>query len=72
MDIELDQQTVPVLYPVTLDSHNTYGEASAFVDAIETDSKILTDGTEGMRTVEVCLSVIESSRTGLPVKLKYQ
>ncbi|GHU65665.1 oxidoreductase [Spirochaetia bacterium] len=66
-----NRQTMPVLYPVNLASHNTYGEMTVFAEAIITNGKIPTDAIEGSKTVEVCLSVIESIKTGNPVKLTY-
>jgi predicted dehydrogenase len=66
------RQTIPVLYPVNLASHNTYGEMAVFSEAILSNGKIPTDGNEGRKTVEVCLSVIDSVRTGKPVQISYE
>jgi predicted dehydrogenase len=64
-------QVVPVEYPVDLGSHNTFGEIHAFTDAIINNTKIMTDGNEGKKTVEVALAVIESIKTGKPVRVNY-
>jgi predicted dehydrogenase len=64
-------QVVPVECPVELASHNTLGEIHAFADAIINNTKITTDGTEGKKTVEVALAVIESIKTGKPVTVSY-
>jgi predicted dehydrogenase len=68
---KLSAQTVPVHYPVTLSSHNTYDELTDFVGAIMHGIKVTVDGTDGAKTVEVCLSLIESIQSGLPVKINY-
>jgi predicted dehydrogenase len=68
---KISAQTVPVQYPVMLSSHNTYGELADLVGAIKNGTKVITDGMEGAKTVEVCLSLIESIKTGLPVKINY-
>jgi len=32
---------------------------------------LITTGREGARTVMVCRAVVESAKTGMPVKIKY-
>jgi predicted dehydrogenase len=65
-------RVVSVECPVDLSSHNTFGEISAFTDAIINNTKIMTDGNEGKKTVEVALAVIESIKLGRPVIVNYQ
>jgi predicted dehydrogenase len=67
----ISDQVVPVECPVNLESHNTRGEIYAFTDAIINNTKIMTDGNEGKKTVEVALAVIESIKTGKPVTVNY-
>jgi predicted dehydrogenase len=64
-------QTVPVEYPVNIANHNTVGEINAFTGAIINNTKVMTDGNEGKKTVEVALAVIESIKTGKPVTVNY-
>ena len=61
----------PQTIDVTVNSHNAAKEFEAFADAILNGKPVLTDAREGAKTVEVCLSIVESSKTGKPVKPKY-
>ncbi len=59
----------PRQIPVELASHNSLKEIGEFCDIIEADKPVITTGAEGATTVSVCLAMVESARTGLPVKL---
>lgn len=62
---------IPVQYPLEVDSHNAGAELDEFADCIANDKEILTTALEGAKTVAVCLAVVESAKTGGPVKIKY-
>ena len=57
--------------PVEVNNHNAVKEFEVFADAILNNKEIMTDAREGAKTVEVCLSIVESSKTGVPVKPNY-
>ena len=61
----------PEVIPVEVNNHNAKREFEAFAAAIRDGTPILTDGREGAKTVEVCLSIIESAKTGRPVRPDY-
>ena len=52
-------------------SENIVREFEAFADSILHGKPVMTDAREGAKTVEVCLSIIESSKTGQPVQPDY-
>ena len=56
---------------VEVNNHNAAKEFEVFADAIINNKKVLTDAREGAKTVEVCLSIVESSVTGKPVRPDY-
>lgn len=56
---------------VEVNNHNAAREFAEFADSIADGRPVLTDAREGARTVEVCLSIIESSKTGRPVRPDY-
>ncbi|MBQ7548981.1 MAG: Gfo/Idh/MocA family oxidoreductase [Clostridia bacterium] len=62
-----DPQTIDV----EVNSHNAAREFEVFADAVLNDKPVITDAREGAKTVEVCLSIIESSKTGKPVRPNY-
>ena len=61
----------PEIIEVEVNNHNAAREFEAFADAILCGKPVMTDAREGARTVEVCLSIIESSATGKPVRPAY-
>lgn len=63
-----DPQTIEI----EVNNHNAAGEFEVFADAILNDKPIVTDAREGAKTVEVCLSIVESSTTGKIVKPNYE
>ncbi len=61
----------PQILEVEVNNHNAAREFEAFADSILRGQPVLTDAREGAKTVEVCLSIIESSKTGRPVRPDY-
>ena len=73
--VEEDGVTVkkePEIIPVEINNHNTDGEFAVFADAIINDLPVEMDARQGAITVEACLSIVESAKTGVPVKPNYQ
>ena len=62
----------PEIIPVQVNNHNAAREFEVFADAIQGKTPLITDAREGARTVEVCLSIIESSECGRPVRPDYR
>ena len=61
----------PQIIDVQVNNHNAAKEFEVFADAILNKKTVLTDAREGAKTVEVCLSIVESSKTGKAVKPDY-
>lgn len=61
----------PEIIPIEVNNHNAAAEFRVFAEAIRNNTPIITDATEGAKTVAVCLAVVESSKTGMPVKPDY-
>lgn len=61
----------PEIIDIEVNNHNAAKEFSVFADAIANGKPVLTDALEGAKTVEVCLSIVESSVTGKPVNPDY-
>ncbi len=66
-----DQRTVSIDIPVGLNNHNFAGEVRDFCAAIVEGRNVVTDGVSGAKTVAVGLAIIESFKTGKPVKPDY-
>ena len=62
---------VPQQIPVTVKSHNTRDELKMLLDALVKDEPMPITSMEGASTVAVCCAIVESCKTGLPVKVKY-
>lgn len=62
---------IPIEYPVIVNNHNAAGELDEFVDCIVNDKPIRTTAVEGAKTVKASLAAVESSKTGMPVKIEY-
>ncbi len=56
---------------VVVNNHNAVKEFEVFADAILNDKPVATDAREGAKTVAVCLAIVESAKTGVPVKPDY-
>ena len=63
--------TEPQTLEVQVNNHNAAKEFEVFADAIVHDKPVVTDAREGAKTVEVCLSIVESSQTGKVVRPDY-
>ena len=61
----------PQTIEIQVNNHNAAKEFEVFADAIVNKKTVLTDAREGAKTVEVCLSIVESSKTGKPVRPDY-
>lgn len=57
----------PEIIEVEVNNHNAAKEFEVFADAILNNKPVMTDAREGAKTVEVCLSIVESAKTGKPV-----
>lgn len=57
----LSDQNIGVRIPVSINNHNTTGEIREFIDIIQNDKEVNTDGKEGAKTVSVCLALVESA-----------
>ncbi len=56
--------------PVDVESHNVTGEIDELVSCIIEDRPLIMDAKEGAKTVATCLAVIESTKSGKPVKVE--
>ena len=56
---------------IQVNNHNAAREFEVFAKAIESNNAVITDAREGAKTVAVCLAIVESSKTGYPVKPDY-
>lgn len=70
-DIGEGGRVSPVMIPVELGNHNTYGELESFADCILNDEPVPTTAHDGECTVAVCIAAMESSESGKPVEIKY-
>ena len=61
----------PELVPVSINNHNATGEFKSFADALVNDLEIETNVYEGAKTVETCLSIVKSSKTGEVIRPDY-
>ncbi len=61
----------PVDVEVEVNNHNAAAEFAVFADNILNNTPVLTSAEEGAKTVEVCLSIVKSAKTGIPVKPDY-
>ena len=66
-----DEFTKPIMIPVQINNHNTFGELDEFADLIKNDLPVKMTGKEGASTVVASLAAVESARTGAPVKISY-
>ncbi|MBQ6864709.1 MAG: Gfo/Idh/MocA family oxidoreductase [Clostridia bacterium] len=57
--------------PVEVNNHNAAAEFTVFAENIINNTPVLANALEGAKTVEVCLSIVESAKTGKPVQPDY-
>ncbi len=62
----------PQTIEIQVNNHNAAKEFEVFADAIINDKTVITDAREGAKTVAVCLAIVESAKTGKPVKPDYE
>ncbi len=61
----------PEIIEIQVNNHNAAKEFDVFADAVLNSRAVPTDAREGAKTVEVCLSIVESSVSGKPVRPDY-
>lgn len=61
---DIPDQNIGIEIPVSINNHNTTGELAEFIDIIQNDREVKTDGREGAKTVSVCLALVESGASG--------
>ena len=64
-------QSTGIVLPVSINNHNTVAEIQEFIDIIENDKPVRTDGNQGASTVAACLAAVESAKTGKAVSISY-
>lgn len=57
---------------IVVNNHNAVKEFEVFAESILNDKPVVTDAREGAKTVAVCLAIVESAKTGVPVKPDYK
>ena len=62
----------PQLIKVQARSHNMYGEFCDFAKIIEEDLPVTMSALEGAKSIAACLAIVESAKTGVPVKPNYE
>lgn len=67
----ITDKTVKHMIKVQLNDHNIREEHRQMVVAVTEGKPLITPGREGARTVAVCRAVVESARSGMPIKIKY-
>lgn len=61
----------PTIIPIDVNNHNAMREFEVFADSILNDTPILTNATEGAKSVEVCLAIVDSANQGKTVYPNY-
>ncbi|MBE6621379.1 MAG: Gfo/Idh/MocA family oxidoreductase [Ruminococcaceae bacterium] len=61
----------PTMVPIEVAHHNTTGEFKTFADIILNGEPLVMTAVEGAKTVAACMAIVESSKTGKPVKPDY-
>ena len=62
---------MPEIIEPELADHNTFGEFGYFAEAIAGERPLEMDALEGAKTVAACLAIVESAKTGKPVRPDY-
>lgn len=62
----------PEIIPIEVNNHNVVGEFDVFAEHILNDTPVQMSAREGAKTVSVCFAIVESSKTGSPVKPNYE
>ena len=66
-----DENHAPRKLPIDINNHNVFAEISEMTAAIRENRLPSTTGYDGADTVSICLSAVESTKSGLPVKITY-
>ncbi len=72
--VEEDGITVkkePQIIPIEINHHNTGGEFDEFMKSLVDGEPVIMDARQGAKTVAACLAIVESAKTGVPVKPDY-
>lgn len=62
----------PQIIDIEVNNHNAAREFEVFADSIINDKPVVTDAREGAKTVEVCLSIVESAAKGQVIRPNYE
>ena len=68
-DISVNE--TPEIVPVDINNHNVVHEFEVFADHILNDTPVQMSALEGAKTVATCHAIVESAKTGKPVKPNY-
>ncbi len=66
-----DDYTTPQRIEVAVSNHNVEQELKELIAAIKSDGKAPVTAYDGASTVAVCVAAVESTKTGMPVKIRY-
>lgn len=68
---DISVNPTPEVIPVVVNNHNADKEFAVFAEAIVNDTPVEMDAVQGAKTVEACLAIVQSARTGKPVEPNY-
>jgi predicted dehydrogenase len=68
---DTEEKLIKHMIKVSINNHNVAEEHRQMLDAVIDGKPLITTGREGARTVMVCRAVVESAKTGMPVKINY-
>jgi predicted dehydrogenase len=61
----------PEIIPIEVNNHNVEAEFEVFANHIINDTPVQMSAREGAKTVAACFAIVESAKTGVPVKPDY-
>lgn len=67
----LERHSTPILYPVSLDNHNTIEEFREFADIILNNKQVSMSANEGANTIMACLAIVESANQRKTLQISY-
>ncbi|MBE6717809.1 MAG: Gfo/Idh/MocA family oxidoreductase [Ruminococcaceae bacterium] len=62
---------IAVKHPIAINNHNAAAEFEEFADIVLNDKPVGTTVYEGAKTVAACFAIVESAKSGQPVKPDY-
>ena len=68
---DISVNPTPQIIDVVVNNHNADKEFAVFADSIVHNTPVEMDAVQGAKTVEACLAIVESARTGKPVQPNY-